>query len=96
MRKPAGSGITTRVFGFNWTYLALRHAIRTADTAFYFHPWELAPRPRAAGHRVRDAVFLRHTGQWMRDAVERILKAFSGRIMTSREAAQRLSETRHS
>lgn len=95
VRLAAGSGITTRVFGFNWTYLALRHAIRSADTAFYFHPWEIAPRPRVTGHRVRDAVFLRHTGQWMLDAVERILRAFGGRVITSSEAARGPSETRH-
>ncbi len=93
IRLAAGSGITTRIFGYNWTYLAVRDAIRSADTAFYFHPWELARRPRPSGHRLRNAVFMRHTGDWMFDAVERILTAFSGRVVTSREAARRFGES---
>ncbi len=83
----AGSGIMTRVFGFHWTMTALRHRIRTGDTGFYFHPWEVAPRPPAAGRTWRTALFYRRTGRWMLDAVDRILTRFRGRVVTAREAA---------
>ena len=94
IRLAAGSGITTRIFGFHWTFQALRAAIRRGNTAFYFHPWEVGPRPRPAGHPLKNAVFLRHTGPWMMRAVERILRHFEGRIVTARESAATLASSR--
>ncbi len=91
IRLSAGSGIFTRVFGFHWTFTTLRYRIRTGDTGFYFHPWEVAPMPAAAQGGWRQSVFHRHTGQWMLDAVDRILTHFSGRVVTAREAAEAVS-----
>ncbi len=90
VRLAAGSGIMTRVIGFHWTLVALKHAIRTGDTVFYFHPWEVGARPRPDGHRVRNAVFLRHTGPWMMRAVERLLQQFAGRVVPARAIAEPL------
>jgi len=88
LKIAAGSGILTRVIGFRWTLTALEHAIRSGDTVFYFHPWEVGPRPRPQGHRLRNAVFLRHTGPWMMGAVERILRRFHGRIVPAGVVAE--------
>jgi peptidoglycan/xylan/chitin deacetylase (PgdA/CDA1 family) len=90
LRLAAGSGIMTRVIGFHWTLTALRHASRTGDTAFYFHPWEVGPRPHPSGHRLRNAVFLRHTGPWMMRAVERIVSRFHDRIVPARMIAEEM------
>jgi peptidoglycan/xylan/chitin deacetylase (PgdA/CDA1 family) len=91
IRLSAGSGIMTRVIGFSWSALALEHAVRTGDTAYYFHPWEIAEAtPRQRGS-LKSALFLRRTGPWMRRAVERLLQRFDGRIVTAGEAASRLS-----
>jgi peptidoglycan/xylan/chitin deacetylase (PgdA/CDA1 family) len=90
IKLSAGSGIFTRVLGFHWTFTTLRYRIRTGDTGFYFHPWEVAPIPQAAGRGWRQSVFYRHTGQWMLDAVDRILAHFSGRVVTGRQAAEAL------
>jgi peptidoglycan/xylan/chitin deacetylase (PgdA/CDA1 family) len=87
VKLSAGSGIMTRVLGFQWTMSTLRYRIRTGDTGFYFHPWEVAPRPAAAGQTWRSALFYRHTGAWMIGAVDRILTRFRGRVITGREAA---------
>jgi peptidoglycan/xylan/chitin deacetylase (PgdA/CDA1 family) len=90
LRLSAGSGILTRIFGFQWTSIALRAASRTGTTMFYFHPWEVGPRPNAGGSRLKNAVFLRHTGPWMMRAVERILQQYEGRVLTARACADQL------
>jgi peptidoglycan/xylan/chitin deacetylase (PgdA/CDA1 family) len=88
LKLAAGSGIMTRVIGFRWTMTALTHAIRSGHTVFYFHPWEVGPRPHPRGHRLRNAVFLRHTGEWMMGAVERLLQRFHDRIVPARTLAE--------
>ncbi len=93
IKIAAGSGIMTRVIGLPWTLLTLMYEARRGDTTFYFHPWEVGPRPRPEGYRLRNALFLRRTGAWMLGAVERILKAFEGGVITARQAAARF-ETR--
>jgi peptidoglycan/xylan/chitin deacetylase (PgdA/CDA1 family) len=89
LRLAAGSGIVTRIFGFHWTAIALRHASRTGTTMFYFHPWEVGRRPDPTGHWLRNSIFLRHTGPWMMRAVERIIEQFDGRVLTARACANR-------
>jgi hypothetical protein len=89
LRLSAGSGILTRIVGFNWTATSLRHHIRTGDTGFYFHPWEVAPPPAAAGQGWRRRVFYRRTGPWMLNAVDRILTEFRGRVATARQVAEK-------
>lgn len=87
LHLAAGSGIITRILGFQWTSIALRAASRTGTTMFYFHPWEVGARPRPEGQWLRNAVFLRHTGPWMMRAVDRILRQFEGRVLTARACA---------
>ena len=89
VRLSAGSGIMTRVFGYQWSSLALRHAIRSGDTGYYFHPWECGAPPQSAGTGLKSRLFHRHMGPWMLDAVEKILKRFQGRTVTAHEAALR-------
>jgi peptidoglycan/xylan/chitin deacetylase (PgdA/CDA1 family) len=88
LRLAGGSGIVTRIIGLRWTLVTLDHAIRTGNTSYYFHPWEVGPRPRPHGHRLKNALFLRHTGGWMMRAVERILQLYAGRIVTAGESAR--------
>jgi peptidoglycan/xylan/chitin deacetylase (PgdA/CDA1 family) len=90
LKIAAGSGIVMRVFGFHWTYWAIRSALRHGNSSFYFHPWELGPRPSPAGHRLKNEIFLRHTGPWMARSVERIVKTFATRIVTARTSADEL------
>jgi len=91
LKLAAGSGILTRIIGYNWTLCALRSAIRRGNTAYYFHPWEVGQRPRPDGHPLRNRLFLRRTGPWMLDRVERIIRCFDGRIITARESAESLT-----
>jgi peptidoglycan-N-acetylglucosamine deacetylase len=89
IRLSAGSGIPTRILGYHWTAIALAHALRTGDTGYYFHPWEVGARPPSTGGRVKSAIFLRRTGPWMLGAVDRLLSRFSRRVITAAEAAAR-------
>lgn len=90
LKLSAGSGILTRLIGLSWTMIALGRAIRKGNTAFYLHPWEVGPKPTTHAHRLRSALFFRHTGPWMMRAVERILERFEGRTITVRESAESL------
>jgi len=89
LRLPAATGILTRVAGRAWTLLALRHALRSGDAQYYFHPYELGPRPRIP-LSLRERVFLRRLGPWMEGAVETIvlrLRSWGARFVTAGELA---------
>lgn len=90
LRLPAATGILTRVVGLPWTLTALRSALRTGDAQYYFHPYELGPRPPIA-LSLRERLFLRRLGPWMEGAVERILVRLEGwgvRFVTAGELAE--------
>jgi hypothetical protein len=93
LKISAGSGIMTRVLGLTWTRVALWWTLRTGNTAFYLHPWEVGRRPRPQGHSLRNALFLRRTGPWMMRSVERLVKTYAGNIITVRESAEALLKT---
>ncbi|HEY3119847.1 MAG TPA: polysaccharide deacetylase family protein [Vicinamibacteria bacterium] len=89
LRLPAATGILTRVAGRSWTLLALRQALRTGDVQYYFHPYELGPRP-AIALSWRERVFLRRLGPWMEEAVEEIavrLRGWGARFVSAGELA---------
>jgi hypothetical protein len=92
LRLPAATGILTRVAGRGWTLVALRHALRKGDAQYYFHPYELGPRPSLA-LSLRERVFLRRLGPWMERAVEEIvlrLRSWGACFVTAGELAERL------
>jgi peptidoglycan/xylan/chitin deacetylase (PgdA/CDA1 family) len=92
IRLPAGTGILTRVAGLGWTLAALRAALRTGDTQYYFHPYEMGARPRIP-LGLRERLFLRRLGPWMEHAVERIvrrLQKWNVTFVTAGEQAQAL------
>lgn len=72
VRLPAATGIMTRVLGTKWTLTALRHALRSGDAQYYFHPYELGPTPGVT-FSTKEHLFMRRTGAWMEGAIERIL-----------------------
>jgi len=92
LRLPAATGILTRVAGRTWTLLALRHALRSGDAQYYFHPYELGPRP-SIPLSLRQRLFLRRLGPWMEGAVEDIvlrLRRWGVRFVTAAEMAEAL------
>ena len=90
IRLAAATGIMTRVAGKLWTLTALRHALKTGDAQYYFHPYELGPKP-ALALKLREQVFLRRLGPWMEEAVEEIilkLRAWGARFVTGAELSE--------
>lgn len=89
LRLPGATGILTRVAGVAWTLASLKDALRTGDAQYYFHPYELGPRPPIP-LSLRERLFLRRLGPWMEDAVERIvvrLKSWGVSFVTAGELA---------
>jgi polysaccharide deacetylase family protein (PEP-CTERM system associated) len=74
LKLPAASGIMTRVMGKWWTLTALKHALRTGTATYYFHPYELGPRPKIPGLSPRIHLFLRRMGPWMERALRDIFE----------------------
>jgi peptidoglycan/xylan/chitin deacetylase (PgdA/CDA1 family) len=89
LRLPAATGILTRVAGLGWSLAALRHALRTGDVQYYFHPYEVGPVPPIP-LSLRERLFLRRLGPWMESAVEEIGRWLLGRdvrIVTAADLA---------
>ena len=89
LRLPGATGILTRVAGREWTFVTLRRALRTGDAQYYFHPYELGPRP-AIPLSLRERLFLRRLGPWMEEAVEVIagrIEAGGARFVTAGDLA---------
>ena len=89
IRISAGSGIMTRVLGYHWSAIALRQAIRSGDTGYYFHPWECGECPKSGARSLKSRIFHRRMGAWMLNTVDKLLTGFRGRTVTAQEAAQR-------
>ena len=92
LRLPAATGILTRVAGRRWSLIALRHALRTGDAQYYFHPYEVGPMPPLA-LSLRERLFLRRLGPWMERAVEHIareMQSWGVRFVTAGELAAEL------
>ena len=91
LRLPAATGVMTRVIGRHWTTIALKSALKRGMAMYYFHPHELAPRPRLARLSLRNRLFLRRAGAWMTKTVDSILQEFEGRIICAEEAIKRFA-----
>lgn len=93
VRLPGATGILTRVMGLGWTFAALRDALRTGDTQYYFHPYEMGRRP-SISLSLRQRLFLRRLGPWMEGALDRILTRLRGwnvRFLTAGELAAQVA-----
>lgn len=92
LRLPGATGILTRIAGLTWTRIALRHALKSGDAQYYFHPYEMAAKPKLA-FGLREKLFLRNLGPWMEAAVERIildLKSWGVGFVRARDLAGQL------
>lgn len=92
-RLPAGSGIMTRVMGYWWTRTALRHALKSGDALYYFHPFELTSLPEGITKlRWKERLHVRRAGRWMERTVTRLLEDFRDvpKVTCQEVAAQHL------
>lgn len=76
IKLPAATGIMTRVIGKWWSVTALKSALENSDALYYFHPYELTSKPEIKNLKFLQKLHSRRTGEWMKNAVEKILGEF--------------------
>jgi polysaccharide deacetylase family protein (PEP-CTERM system associated) len=94
VKAPAASGIMTRVVGKWWALTALKYALRTGAATYYFHPYELAPKPKIPGLSLRTHLFLRRTGPWMERAVRDILRQIEADFVRARDVVEQFERAK--
>lgn len=87
-RLPAGSGIMNRIAGYRYTVAALDAALKTGDSVYYFHPYEIGPRPRVKMN-ARIRLFLRNLGSGYHKMLVKLIERYRGRFITGREMLRR-------
>lgn len=80
---PGGSSITTRILGWTWTRITLDSALRSGAACYYMHPYEFNPPPKLKSMSLQSRVFMRRTGPYMREVLDRLLRTYAGRIVTA-------------
>lgn len=91
IRLVAGSGIFTRIFGYWWTKEALKRLLQTSDAMYYFHPYELMPKPKVQGLKLKNRIFLLNCGQVMRRYFRQLLEDFNGGFMSAIDLVQTIT-----
>jgi len=81
---PSGSGITTRIVGYYYTVIALEHALKSGDTVYYFHPYEIGPRPQLPHENIKIRLFLRNLGKSYLKMLTRICTRFQGQYISGK------------
>ncbi|WP_300156600.1 polysaccharide deacetylase family protein [Solidesulfovibrio sp.] len=92
VRLPAATGIMTRVAGGWWCRAGLSRALAQGAATYYFHPYEIAPRPHFPNMPLKVRLFLRRTGPWLERTLDRMLGSLDVRFVTARELAAETAE----
>jgi peptidoglycan/xylan/chitin deacetylase (PgdA/CDA1 family) len=87
-RLPAGSGITSRIAGYRYTVSALDAALKTGDSVYYFHPYEIGSRPKIRMN-AKIRLFLRNLGPRYFKMLVRLIERYRGRFVTGRELLEK-------
>lgn len=91
-KLPSGSGITTRIAGYHYTIAALDHALKTGDSVYYFHPYEIGPKPTVSNLDLKTKLFLRNLGDPYFETLVRLIKRYSGRISHGHDLLKEILE----
>jgi peptidoglycan/xylan/chitin deacetylase (PgdA/CDA1 family) len=82
LNLPAGSGIMSRIAGYRYTVISLDHALRTGDSVYYFHPYEIGPRPRLDRLNVKTRIFLKDLGDSYLNMLGKLITRYKGQFAT--------------
>ena len=85
VKLPAAVGIMTRIMGLWWTEIALKKALSTGFAAYYFHPYELNPKPKD----VDKSLFFRNCGDKFAIMLETLLREYT--FITIEDAIKEIS-----
>lgn len=86
---PSGSGIMTRIAGYWYTIISLEYALRTGDSVYYFHPYEIGPTPEIDDLNIYGRILLRNLGDNYRKMLMKILDRYKNRFKTGKQLVQK-------
>lgn len=84
-KLPSGSGIMTRIAGYYYTVVSLDNALKTGDTVYYFHPYEIGSMPKLNITNLKTKLFVRNIGINFMNMLDMILKRYEGRFISGKE-----------
>jgi len=82
LNLPSGSGIMSRIAGYRYTVISLDHALRTGDSVYYFHPYEIGPRPRLDKLNIKTRIFLKDLGDSYLNMLGKLITRYKGQFAT--------------
>lgn len=92
LRLPSGSGIMSRIAGYTYTVMSLEHALKGGDTVYYFHPYEIGPRPSLPFSSLHTKVFLRRIGEPYKKMLIRLCRRYRGRFVSGKMLYDKLTK----
>jgi len=85
LKLPGAVSIATRVFGLTWTKITLDNALRTGAACYYLHPYEFNRMPKLKNISFQEKIFWRRSGNFMKNAFQKLLKKYRGRIISAED-----------
>ena len=92
---PSGSGIMSRIAGFRYTVISLEHALKGGDTVYYFHPYEIGPRPSLPFKKLKTEVFLRSIGKPYTTMLRNLCTRYQGRFVSGKRLYEKKTQLIH-
>ncbi len=86
---PSGSGIMSRIAGYNYTILSFKNALKTGDTVYYFHPYEIGNPPDIKIPNLKTRIFMRRMGENYFFMLQKIIKRYKGSFICGEELLER-------
>lgn len=84
-KLPSSSGITTRIAGYYYTVISLEHALKTGDTVYYFHPYEIGDSPKIERLSFRTKLLLINLGENYFKTLQKLIKKYRGRFVSGKQ-----------
>jgi len=72
----------SRIAGYGYTVISLDHALRTGDSVYYFHPYEIGPRPNLDKINFKTRIFLKNLGDPYLRMLCKIINKYKGQFVT--------------
>lgn len=93
-KLPSGSGITTRIFGYTYTIIAIDNALKTGDTVYYFHPYEIGKPPNIKKSNLKIKIFLRNMGDPYLRILNKLICRYKGKFTCGKKLLEKYSQDR--
>lgn len=92
LQLPAGSGITSRMAGYWYTIISLESTLKKGDTVYYFHPYEIGPRPFLPRENIQVKLFLRNLGKPYLKMLKKLCIHFQGKFISGEMLYKKVTE----